>query len=237
MALTVSGSLPTMGVCLQPRRRLTSTLRRYRQRRRLRPQPRRYRQRRHLHPQSRRYRRQPRQPHRPPQCSCRRASTAAPKGSRMRMTPSAAPTSPATPAATASPRAATAAARCGSPWGASTTTPSTTCRAAGAGRSPWRRRSRWPSPPATTCTQSSEYESDEYGQALFSLNGTLYGAAPNDYFARIAGDGNGGGNRSTGWALFQADLGTLPAGTHTLTFGGFNNKKTYSDEWTEIPDR
>ena len=86
-------------------------------------------------------------------------------------------------------------------------------------------------------TQSSEYESDEYSQALFSRNGTLYGAAPNDYIAQITGNGNGGGNRSTGWSLFEVNLGVLQAGAHTLTFGGFNNKKTYNDEWTEDINR
>ncbi len=83
-------------------------------------------------------------------------------------------------------------------------------------------------------TQASEYESDEYSQALFSLNGVLVGTSPNNYITQIAGDGNGGSTRTTNWALFEVNLGTLPAGSHLLTFGGFNNKKTYTDEWTEV---
>lgn len=93
-----------------------------------------------------------------------------------------------------------------------------------------------PTPVAVTVSfwyelrQSNQYESDEYTEALVSVDGTLYGQNPNDYVDRIAGDGNGGSEITTGWQQFSANLGTLSAGNHTLTVGGFNNKKTSSNE-------
>jgi hypothetical protein len=83
-------------------------------------------------------------------------------------------------------------------------------------------------------TQTAEYESDEFSQALASVDGVLYGTPPNDYAAQITGNGNGGSTITTGWQVFQISLGTLPAGTHTLVLGGYNNKKTTSTERTTI---
>jgi hypothetical protein len=83
-------------------------------------------------------------------------------------------------------------------------------------------------------TQASDYESDELSQVLVSMDGTLYGQAPNDYVDQIVGNGNGGYPETTDWQLFQANLGTLPEGEHTLIIGGYNNKKTYNNETTEI---
>jgi hypothetical protein len=62
----------------------------------------------------------------------------------------------------------------------------------------------------------------------------LRGASPNDYVAQIAGNGNGGPDLSTDWQVFQTQLGTLPAGTHTVVLGGFNNQKTSTSESTTI---
>jgi hypothetical protein len=83
-------------------------------------------------------------------------------------------------------------------------------------------------------TQSASYEADEISEALLALDGRLIGAGGNDFLARIAGDGNGGAARSTGWVNVTVALGTVPAGTHTLQIGGFNSKKTLADERTEI---
>lgn len=83
-------------------------------------------------------------------------------------------------------------------------------------------------------TMTSEYESDEYAQFLLSLDGVLIGNGSNDYLAQIAGNGNGGSATSTGWVSVELDLGLLPAGTHTLALGGFNNKKTLADESTVV---
>lgn len=56
----------------------------------------------------------------------------------------------------------------------------------------------------------------------------------NDYVVEVAGNGNGGPPTTTGWQLFQVSLGTLSAGNHTLIVGGYNNKKTYNNESTEV---
>ena len=82
--------------------------------------------------------------------------------------------------------------------------------------------------------QTANYEADEFSQMLVSLDGQLFGTAPNDYAARVAGDGNGGLAISTGWRVFTVTIPNVPAGSHTLRLGGFNNKKTYNDEKTEI---
>jgi hypothetical protein len=83
-------------------------------------------------------------------------------------------------------------------------------------------------------TQSPEYESNEYSQALVSVNGVLYGVPPADFVAQVSGNGSGGSPITTNWQLFQIHLGTLPAGTHTLRVGGFNNRKNASNESTTI---
>jgi hypothetical protein len=83
-------------------------------------------------------------------------------------------------------------------------------------------------------TQTPDYENDELSQVLVSVDHNLYGQTPNDYVAQIRGNGNGGGSESTGWQLFEVNLGTLEAGDHTLIIGGYNNKKTYYNESTEV---
>jgi glucose/arabinose dehydrogenase len=83
-------------------------------------------------------------------------------------------------------------------------------------------------------TQTSEYEPDEFSEALVRVGALQPGTGGNDYAARIAGNGNGGPPLTTGWQLFQVNLGTLAAGTHTLTIGGYNNKKTFNDEVTDV---
>ena len=65
------------------------------------------------------------------------------------------------------------------------------------------------------------------------VDGELVGHGNSDAVASIAGNGNGGRPRSTGWQLFEVDL-SLEAGSHTLRLGGYNNKKTYHDESTQI---
>lgn len=60
------------------------------------------------------------------------------------------------------------------------------------------------------------------------------GTGGNDYIARISGDGDGGSYPSTDWQAFEVNLGTLSAGTHQVTIGGFGNKRTDATENTEI---
>lgn len=83
-------------------------------------------------------------------------------------------------------------------------------------------------------SQSKDYETDEISEALVSIDGNLIGRQGVNYLARILGDGNGGSKKTTGWQLVNFDLGQLSAGSHTLTIGGFNNKKTYRNESSEI---
>lgn len=83
-------------------------------------------------------------------------------------------------------------------------------------------------------TQASNYEDDEFSEVLVGVDGLQPGVGGNDYVARIAGDGNGGDVVSTGWQLFEANLGTLAAGTHTLTIGAYNSRKTFNDEVTRV---
>ncbi|GAB4361081.1 MAG: hypothetical protein Kow00114_15320 [Kiloniellaceae bacterium] len=74
-------------------------------------------------------------------------------------------------------------------------------------------------------TISAGYEPDEFSQLLVSIDG----GAP------ILIEELVGGGPLTG--LFDGvtmDLGTLSAGSHSLVIGGFNNKKSWSDEFTEI---
>ncbi|WP_447968558.1 M12 family metallo-peptidase [Nitrospira sp. M1] len=86
-------------------------------------------------------------------------------------------------------------------------------------------------------TQGAEYESDEISQALLSVDNQLRGDGSNDFLARIAGNGNGGDAQSTDWVPVALSIGTLPAGSHTITIGGFNNKKTFNDESTEVSNK
>jgi hypothetical protein len=82
-------------------------------------------------------------------------------------------------------------------------------------------------------TQAANYESDEYSEALVSVDGQLFGT--DGYrLARIVGDGHGGDPITTDWQHVQISLGTLSAGNHTLVIGAYNNKKTYIDESTEM---
>jgi hypothetical protein len=82
--------------------------------------------------------------------------------------------------------------------------------------------------------QGIDSESDELSQVLASINGVLLSGGAGDWVAQLNGNGDGGAAITTGWQLAQVELGTLPAGTHTLTLGGFNNKKDTKSERTTI---
>ncbi|WP_299617922.1 Calx-beta domain-containing protein [Pelagibius sp.] len=77
--------------------------------------------------------------------------------------------------------------------------------------------------------QSNGYESDEVSQLLVSIDG-----GPPILVNSLTGDGNGGGPLTTGPQTYSAMLGVLAAGSHSLTIGGFNNKKTWNNEATEL---
>jgi hypothetical protein len=75
--------------------------------------------------------------------------------------------------------------------------------------------------------------SNRFGQMLVSVNGVLRGVAPNDFVAQVLG-GLGGVTSTTDWQQVQIDLGSLPAGTHVLSFGGYMNGKSNSNETIEV---
>jgi hypothetical protein len=83
-------------------------------------------------------------------------------------------------------------------------------------------------------TLAAGYEVDEFGQVLIDVDGTLCGKDPYDYVYQINGNGDGGSPDTSGWRLFKVNLGTLSSGTHNLIIGGYNNKKTWSDESTTV---
>ncbi len=83
-------------------------------------------------------------------------------------------------------------------------------------------------------TQSPNYEPPEHSEVLVSIDGGLIGSGGNDYVARIAGNGERGPEITTGWQQFSVNTGVLSAGTHTITIGGYNNKKTWINESTEV---
>ena len=82
--------------------------------------------------------------------------------------------------------------------------------------------------------QTPNYEADEFSQIMATIDGQPLGHFPGaDHFVNIAGDGDGGPNRVVDWHAPSISLGVLAAGTHTLIFGGYNNKKTDSNESTD----
>lgn len=78
-------------------------------------------------------------------------------------------------------------------------------------------------------TQSEDYESDEFSQTLFQLDGN----SPS-VLAQITGNGNGGGFQTTGFQQFSTTFLGLAAGTHTIKLIGLNNKKTFNNEFTNF---
>ena len=83
-------------------------------------------------------------------------------------------------------------------------------------------------------TQASDYEDDEISQVIVTVDGKHVRVGDKDHLAQIAGDGNGGDERTTGWQVFTARLGELSAGKHTFLVGGYNSKKTLANESTEV---
>src|SRR3546814_605171 len=75
----------------------------------------------------------------------------------------------------------------------------------------------------------ADYESNEYSQVLVSIDG----GTP-ILVDQLTGDGNDGGEQTTGPRTFTLALGSLAAGSHSLEIGAFNNQKSWSNEATEI---
>ncbi|MEM9722582.1 MAG: sialate O-acetylesterase, partial [Bacteroidota bacterium] len=72
------------------------------------------------------------------------------------------------------------------------------------------------------------YEPDEYSEVVYAIDGNAQA------LVRLIGDGNGGFPMRTGWQSINMNLGQLKAGTHTLILGGYNNRKTFNGEQTEV---
>jgi hypothetical protein len=83
-------------------------------------------------------------------------------------------------------------------------------------------------------TMASGYEADEFVQLVIRLDGRPVPGEGVDYVHRIAGDGDGGPERTTGWIVVAFDEGRLAAGRHVLRVGAYGNKRTASDESTRI---
>ena len=77
------------------------------------------------------------------------------------------------------------------------------------------------------------YETNEYGEAVLTINGTRYGNDTNDSLVHVIGNGNGGGVDDTGWLYGEFEI-PLSAGPQTVTVGAYNNDATYSDEYVEV---
>lgn len=82
-------------------------------------------------------------------------------------------------------------------------------------------------------TFADGYEDDEYGEALFEIDGIRYGNDVDNSIIRFRGDGNGGaGEDDSGWQLVTFDI-PLSAGIHTLTLGAHSSKSTAAGEDTK----
>jgi len=66
---------------------------------------------------------------------------------------------------------------------------------------------------------------------VVSINGVLHGIAPNNYVARSGGTG---ATITSGWQQVTIDLGTLGAGNHVLALGTYLNRKTSTNETSEV---
>lgn len=75
--------------------------------------------------------------------------------------------------------------------------------------------------------QAANYEADENSDARVRLDNQEI------VLAQLVGNGNGGGLETTGQPDVSLDFSLL-AGSHTLILGGFNNKKTSTDESTQV---
>lgn len=99
----------------------------------------------------------------------------------------------------------------------------------------WRRSFNLSTPQLVTLafdfnmTQTSEYESDEFSEALVQIDNQTVLVQ-----VRVTGNGNGGTPLSTGAISRVLNLGCLAAGTHTVTIGLRNNKKTFNNESTDL---
>lgn len=79
---------------------------------------------------------------------------------------------------------------------------------------------------------ASEFEAEEFSQALCSIDGTLHGSdSTGIYLGQLAGNGdNNGGNMMTGFEMVTLQVPNLAVGSHTIVVGGYLERKTTADE-------
>ena len=81
-------------------------------------------------------------------------------------------------------------------------------------------------------TFSNDYDTDEYGEALFEIDGVRYGTDIDNSLTRFRGDGNGGaGLDDSGWQEASFKI-SLAAGDHTIVLGAFSSKSNSRNEVT-----
>jgi hypothetical protein len=80
---------------------------------------------------------------------------------------------------------------------------------------------------------SGDFEPDECSEVLVAVDGALVSDGPNEFLARYCGLGDGNPAQDTGWRQAVVEV-ALGAGSHTVTVGGYLNKKTYFNEVTDI---
>ena len=80
-------------------------------------------------------------------------------------------------------------------------------------------------------TQAANYENDEYSTAFLHLQNGKRSAKV--VLSKIVGDGNDGYDQTTGWVTQRVRFNLVP-GTNVVSFGAFNNKKTWNDEITVL---
>lgn len=80
-----------------------------------------------------------------------------------------------------------------------------------------------------TLTIDNDYESDEYGEMVVSLDGD------ETVIQRLTGNGNGGSdNVASGIAQVVSWPSVSPQATHTIALGVYNNEKTYNNEVSTV---
>ena len=81
---------------------------------------------------------------------------------------------------------------------------------------------------------SGAYEGDECGQALAAVDGVAVGPGSSGILNEFCGDDPQTNiDKDSNWVQVSFEV-SLGAGTHTLTVGAYNNKKTRMNEFTQV---
>lgn len=81
--------------------------------------------------------------------------------------------------------------------------------------------------------RTGTYETNEDSFVYIDLDGVKYGLNGNDHIIRYESDGNDP-TYNSGWVHIELNLGTIAAGSHTLTVGGMVEGKDAANEDTTI---